>query len=118
MCLGHIHPFTAPGAPKTRLNIYQVAEVEEVKPAGSVSNLFSAWKAAEQAGLKRIGDIFIHAMVKPGAAILARSTDPDDDIFRDPIFYRHIKLSNIESIFWWPQSGLDTVIPQNKVSFV
>ena len=48
---------------------------------------FSVWKAQAAPGLFPIGDIFIESESKPGAAILARPINENDDTFRHPLYY-------------------------------
>ena len=72
-------------APKPKINIYQVTNVEKVASfpnSEGKEDAFSVWKAQPSPGLKPIGDIFIKSESKPGAAILARPINEDDDTFR------------------------------------
>ena len=94
-------------APKPKINIYQVTGVKKVqsfKAQGSNLDAFSVWKPEPVPGLFPIGDIFVASESKPGAAILARPINENDDTFRHPLFYEPIKTldKNYHNLFWWP----------------
>ena len=94
-------------APTPRINIYQVMNVKKVAFfPNSDSNLdaFSVWKTEAAPGLYPIGDIFVASESEPGAGILARSINENDDTFRHPLFYESIKTLKKEynNLFWWP----------------
>ena len=84
------------GTPKPRINIYQVTSVKKVASFSSSEegmDSFSVWKANSAPGLFPIGDIFVPSESKPGAAILARPINENDDIFRHPLFYEPIRTT-------------------------
>ena len=85
----------------------QVNNVKLVKKFAAKAfefNAFSVWKPEKVDGLYPIGDIFVSSESEPGAAILARPINKDDDTFRLPLYYEPIKTLREEynDLFWWP----------------
>ena len=91
-------------APDPKINIYQVNDVTLVKKFEGQYDAFSVWKPRKMDGLYPIGDIFVASESKPGAAILARPINKDDDTFRLPLYYEPIRTLQEEynDLFWWP----------------
>ena len=57
-------------------------KVKSFPAQGSNLDAFSVWKPEPVPGLFPIGDIFVASESKPGAAILARPINENDDTFR------------------------------------
>ena len=72
--------------------------------SGSNLDAFSVWKTVPAPGLFPIGDIFVASESEPGAGILARPINENDDTFRHPLFYESIRTldEKFNNLFWWP----------------
>ena len=74
---------------------------------------FSVWKPVPNlaSGLHPIGDIFMPLETKPGAAILAKAVNENEDTFRHPLFYHRIHTSEerFNNLFWWPECPINFV---------